>query len=398
MFPERLSKLPPYAFPRLRALLDPIEAGGPVVHMTIGEPKHRFPDFVPEIINQHANGFNNYPVNEGMPELLDAIGGMLDTVSNVKINAQDQLIALNGTREGLYNAMMALAPEVKNGQTPLVIMPNPFYQVYMVAALSVGAQMLAVPATAQTGHLPDLEAISDADYARTTVFYLCSPSNPQGAVASEAYWRALIGLAEKYDFKIFADECYADIYRDTRPVSAMKVAQDMGADPERVVIFHSLSKRSNVPGLRSGFAAGGPLSIARMRQLRAYSGAPVPMPLQHAAAALWADDTHVVENRKKYQEKYQIADRIFADYPDYEGPQAGFFLWLKVNEGEAAAKTVWAKTGIRVLPGAYLAQGVGAQNPGHGYIRVALVEENHATLQTSLEQLRDCLIQEGHVG
>ena len=398
MFPERLSKLPPYAFPRLRALLDPIEAGGPAVHMTIGEPKHRFPDFVPEVIHQHSSGFNNYPVNEGMPELLEAIGTMLGAHSGLTLNAQEQVVALNGTREGLYNAMMALAPETKNGQTPLVLMPNPFYQVYMVAALSVGAQMMAVPATAQTGHLPDLDAISAQDYARTTVFYLCSPSNPQGAVASEAYLRDLISRAEKYDFKIFADECYADIYRHTRPVSAMKVAQDMGAGPDRVVIFQSLSKRSNVPGLRSGFAAGGVQSIARMRQLRAYSGAPLPMPLQHAAATLWADDDHVVVNRTKYQEKYNIADRIFAQYPEYEGPQAGFFLWLRVRDGEEAAKTLWQRTGIRVLPGAYLAQGEGAQNPGQGFIRVALVEEDHTKLQTSLEQLRDCMVQEGHVG
>lgn len=397
MFPERFSKLPPYAFPRLRALLDPIEAGGPVVHMTIGEPKHAFPEFVPHVIAEHAQGFGNYPVNEGMPELLEAIAAMLKSLSGVSVDPDTQVIALNGTREGLYNAMMALAPETKSGERPLVLMPNPFYQVYMVAALSVGAQMMAVPATAATGHLPDLDAISTADYDRASVFYLCSPSNPQGAVATEAYWRDLIARAERHDFKIFADECYADIYRSTRPTSALKVAQDMGADPERVVIFQSLSKRSNVPGLRSGFAAGGPQSIARMRLLRAYSGAPLPMPLQHAARALWADDTHVAANRALYQDKYTRADQIFAEYPEYQGPEAGFFLWLKVRDGEEAAKTLWQRTGIRVLPGAYLAQGQGDQNPGHHYIRVALVEDA-AILMPALEKLRDCMIEEGQAG
>ena len=290
MFPERFSNLPAHVWPRLRALLDAHEGGGPVVHMTIGEPKHAFPEWVVDEITRNAAGFNSYPPNEGSPELRQAITSWIARRYGVELDADTQVMALNGTREGLYNAMMALSPEVKGGKRPVVLAPNPFYQVYMVAALSVGAEPIFLNATHETGHLPDFAALSEEVLNRVTVAYLCSPANPQGTVASRAYWAELIGLAERYDFRIFADECYAEIYRDTPPVGILEVAQEMGADPERIVAFHSLSKRSNLPGLRSGFVASGPKNIAQMKQLRNYAGSPLPMPLQHAAARLWADD------------------------------------------------------------------------------------------------------------
>jgi aspartate/methionine/tyrosine aminotransferase len=390
MFPERFSNLPAYAFPRLRALLDAHAPGGPVIHMTIGEPKHAFPDWIGRVIAENVADFGRYPPNEGAPELLDAIGNWIKRRYNVPVDAQRQVMVLNGTREGLYNACMALVPEQKNGAKPVILMPNPFYQVYMIGAISVAAEPVFVPATRDGGYLPDYTALPADVLNRTAAAYICSPANPQGAVASRAYWRDLIGLAEQYDFKIFADECYSEVYRDAAPVGALEVAAEMGANPERVVIFHSLSKRSNLPGLRSGFMAGGPESIARARQLRAYSGAPVPLPLQRVSETVWADEAHVVENRRLYGEKYLAADRIFAGVNSYKGPEAGFFLWLPVDDGEAAALKLWQQTGVRVLPGAYLSRDVNGDNPGKGYIRVAMVAPINE-MQAGLIALRDCI-------
>ena len=389
-YPERFSNLPPYAFPRLRALLDSHEPGGEVVHMTIGEPKHEFPAWVTETIAAHAAEFNSYPANDGTPALRGAISEWIGRRYGVTADADTQIMALNGTREGLYNAAMALCPEEKNGQRPVVLIPNPFYQVYMIAAISVGAEPLFLPATAASGHLPDFGALPEEVLNRTAIAYICSPANPQGAVASRAYWADLIALAEKYDFRIFADECYSEIYRDAPPPGALTVAAEMGADPERVTLFNSLSKRSNLPGLRSGFVAGGPESMQRIKTLRAYSGAPLPGPLQAAAARVWADEAHVEENRALYQQKYRIADEVFAGVQGYQGPEAGFFLWLPVEDGEATALKAWQQTGVRVLPGAYLARDVGGQNPGKGFIRVALVAPKDE-LQRGLIRLRDCI-------
>jgi len=308
----------------------------------------------------------------------------------VMLDPDSRIMALNGTREGLYNAMMALCPEVKREKRPVVLLPNPFYQVYMVAALSVAAEPVFLNATQETGYLPDFGAVPAEVLDRVAVVYLCSPSNPQGAVADRAYWADLIGLAERHDFRIFADECYAEIYRETPPVGVLQVAQELAADPERIVAFHSLSKRSNLPGLRSGFCVAGPQSIKAMKQLRNYAGSPLPMPLQHAAARLWADEAHVVENRRLYHEKYALADEILGNLPGYHSPEAGFFLWLPVADGEAAALRLWQQTGVRVLPGAYLGQEAAGGNPGRGYIRVAMVAPRDE-MARGLTRLRDCL-------
>ncbi|MEM9425445.1 MAG: aminotransferase class I/II-fold pyridoxal phosphate-dependent enzyme [Pseudomonadota bacterium] len=388
VFPDRFSDLPAYAWPRLRALLDPVEPGGEPVNLTIGEPRHAFPDFVAEIIAAHVAEFGKYPANDGTPGLLSAISEWLQRRFDVPI-PPDQIMALNGTREGLYNAAMALCPEEKSGR-PVFLIPNPFYQVYAIAAISVGAEALFLNATAATGFLPDLTTLDAETLNRTTALYLCSPANPQGAVASRDYWREALALAEQYDFKIFSDECYSEVYRDEKPVSGLQMAAECGADPERVVIFHSLSKRSNLPGLRSGFAAGGPESIRRMRQLRAYAGAPMPLPLQHAAARVWADEAHVEVSRRRYVAKYDIANDVFRGIDGCGAPQAGFFLWLPVADGEAATKQLWQQTGVRVLPGAYLSRQVAGTNPGQGYIRVAMVADEDE-LQRGLTALRDCI-------
>ncbi|MEL6682982.1 MAG: aminotransferase class I/II-fold pyridoxal phosphate-dependent enzyme [Pseudomonadota bacterium] len=388
VFPERFSDLPAATWPRLRALLDVATKASETINMTIGEPRHAFPAFVGDMIAANLQGFGKYPDNNGLPELLAAISGFAKRRYGVDL-PPEQILTLNGTREGLYNAAMALCPEDKNGK-PVILSPNPFYPVYAVAALSVGAEPVYVPAVEDTGHLPDFESLSADILNRTAIAYICSPANPQGAVADEAYWQKLITLAEKYDFKIFADECYSEIYRDVPPPGALQIASQTGADPERVVIFHSLSKRSNLPGLRSGFCAGGPHSMARLRQLRAFAGTPLPEPLQAVATAVWNDETHVVENRALYHRKYDIADEILGHIPGYQSPQAGFFLWLPSVNGEEAAVKLWRETGVRVLPGAYLSREVNGENPGANYIRVAMVAPTQE-MQRGLTLIRDCL-------
>ena len=390
MYPERFSNLPAHVWPRLRALLDGHEGGGTPIHMTIGEPKHAFPAWVTDEITKHAEGFNKYPPNDGSPELRAAIAAWIARRYGVEMDPETEVMALNGTREGLYNAVIALCPATKNGEKSAILMPNPFYQVYMIGAISGEAEPIMVPATAETGHLPDFASLPEDVLRRTTAAYLCSPANPQGVVASRDYWAELIALAEKFDFLIFADECYSEIYRDTPPTGALEVVKELGNDRNRVVIFHSLSKRSNLPGLRSGFAASGPETMREIKQLRNYAGAPLPLPLQQAAAAVWADEAHVEENRALYQEKYAIADRIFGNVPGYASPEAGFFLWLPVDDDEAAALKLWRETGVRVLPGSYLAQNVAGTNPGQNYIRVALVAPKDETTR-GLEAIRDCL-------
>lgn len=388
--PARFETLPEYAFPRLRRLLAGHAPGGPEISMSIGEPRHPPPAILAETVAAHAAEFGRYPPNEGAPELRAAIAAWLARRYGVAVDPETRLIALNGTREGLFAAGLALSPETKRGARPAFLMPNPFYQAYGAAALAVGAEPVEVPATAATGFLPDYAALPPALLDRVTLAYVCSPSNPQGAVASEACWRELIALAERHDFMLLADECYSEIWRAAPPPGVLAAAAAAGADPERVMAFHSLSKRSSAPGLRSGFAAGGPRAIAAMRHLRAYGGAPLPLPLQHAAAALWADEAHVAASRALYVAKFEAADAILGGMPGYAPPQAGFFLWLPVEDGEAAALALWRAAGVRVLPGAYLGREGPEGNPGRGYIRVALVADVDEVAR-GLAAIRDTL-------
>ena len=385
MIPTRFDALPTATWPRLRALLDGHAPGGGLINMTIGEPKHPFPGWVGPTLIEAIAEFNSYPDNNGTPELRKSIGGFLNRRYGVNMDIDSQLMALNGTREGLFNAVVALCQTDSN-----ILIPNPFYQVYTVAAMAVGAQSVYLPTSMKSGFLPNLDVLTSAELNKTSAFFLCSPSNPQGAVASVGYWKRLIALAETYDFKIFADECYSEIYRRSPPPGALEIAVQMGADPERVVAFHSLSKRSNLPGLRSGFVASGAKNIARIKQLRAYAGCPVAGPIQHVSAQVWADEDHVVANRQLYCGKFEAADHIFAEIQSYNSPEAGFFLWLPVEDDEVAALKLWTETGVRVLPGSYLGQVANEQNPGSGYVRVALVAPKEE-MQRGLTIMRDCL-------
>ncbi len=225
---------------------------------------------------------------------------------------------------------------------------------------------------------------------RTTVAYICSPSNPQGAVASADYLADLLALAEKHDFTVFADECYAEIWRKAPPPGILEIANRTSADPERAFAFHSLSKRSNLPGLRSGFVAGGPQGIARIRKLRAFAGAPLPLPIQRVSEVCWSDEAHVEASRALYQRKFAAAEKIFSGLQGFAVPEGGFFLWLPVDDGEQAAVRLWRETGVQVLPGAYLSRDVDNDNPGKSWIRVALVAPQQQT-ERGLEMIRDCL-------
>ncbi|MEM9097019.1 MAG: aminotransferase class I/II-fold pyridoxal phosphate-dependent enzyme [Pseudomonadota bacterium] len=396
-FPTKFADLPEYAFPRLRRLLEGIAPGGPEIAMSIGEPQHQVPDFIAPIMAEHMATLSKYPPNEGLADLRAAISDWLARrygAVEAYRDPETQILPLNGTREGLYASCIALSPETKAGARPAVLLPNPFYQCYAVAAITAGAEPVYLPAKAETGHLPDFANLPPALLDRTTVAYICSPANPQGAVADKAYWKNLLELAERHDFRIFADECYSEIYRDTPPPGALEVASEIGADPERLVAFHSLSKRSNLAGLRSGFAVTGPENRKRMLQLRSYAGAPMPIPAQHAAAACWRDENHVAANRALYAEKFEIADAVLSNIPGYMSPEAGFFLWLRVGEDETVVQELWRRTGVKGLPGRYLSRDtapeLGGGNPGAGYIRLALVAPAE-DVRRGLEQVRDVL-------
>ena len=294
-------------------------------------------------------------------------------------DADKQLIPLAGTREGLYQIAQLVISETKPGaKPPVVLLPNPFYQVYAGAALMAGAEPVFVPATAETGFLPDFAALDEETLNRTALAYLCTPGNPQGAVASLEQLKAAIQLARRHDFVLAVDECYSEIYdRDElRPAGALEACQALGGSYANVVVFHSLSKRSSAPGLRSGFVAGDPEIIAPFSRLRAYAGATLPGPILAASAALWRDEEHVEANRFAYRAKFDVAEEILGNRPGFTRPAGGFFLWLNVGDGEVAAKTLWEQSGIRVLPGAYLARpGADGVNPGQPYIRIALVHD-----------------------
>jgi len=349
--------------------------------MSLGEPQHALPSLLAETLAKHTHLYNKYPPVDGTPGWRDAVGAWITRRYDLPSDAIDpdtQILPLNGSREGLFSAAIALAEGEKNGKRAAVLLPNPFYQVYAVAALAVGAEPIYVPATAENGWLPDFTALPEDILERTTFAYYCSPTNPQGAVADEAMLGRLASLAEKYGFIIAFDEPYSEIYRDTPPPGGLAAARVAGVDPDRVLAFNTLSKRSNAAGLRSAFVAGGKNSINAIKRLRAYSCAPNPIPALHAAEALWRDETHVEENLTLYREKFALADEILGGLPGYIAPEAGFFIWLDVGDGEAGTIKLWQDSGVKCLPGSYLGRGdprfEGGANPGAQFMRAALVE------------------------
>lgn len=369
--------LPAYPFPRLRALLKDMEAAPDQTYdLTLGAPKQPPPAFVKDILSDAFLDFGKYPPIGGAPALKEAITAWLMTRYGARVNTS-AVLPLVGTREGLY---MLAHIMVRPGRDK-VLLPNPFYPAYNAAALTMGAQPVYMTCDESTGYLPDLDALKPDVLERTALMFLCTPSNPQGAAASLTYLKQALSLAQSYGFLLAVDECYAEIWTTAAPTGALEAAQAAGnPDYENLVVLHSLSKRSNMPGLRSGFIAGDQAVISAFEKLRSYGGPTMPLPLQAASAACWGDQGHVEENRALYDQKFEIAEKSLG----ITRPQGGFFLWLPVTNAEKTTKMLWKEHGVRVLPGPYLAsEDEKGQNPGNNHIRVALVdgvEETRAAL------------------
>ncbi len=386
MISDRLDQLTDYPFPRLDALLagmalpEGVSAANP---MWIGEPKHAVPDLVKAPLATHFADYNRYPPIEGTPGLREAIAAWLQRrygLADGFVGAHDgAIMPVAGSREGLFLIAHAAVPETKAGGRPVAIVPNPFYQPYKGGAVTAGAEMFFPPCTRETDFLPDLDAIPAAVLDRTAIFYLCSPANPQGTVASRDYLRRAVALARKHDFLLVSDECYAEIYDRTPPPGALEICAETGS-LSNVVVSHSLSKRSSAAGLRSGFMAGDPAFLKAFVRLRKYAAASSSFATYAAAEALWRDEAHVTVNRDLYRAKIDVAERILGNRFGFYRPPGGFFLWLEVGDGEAAAKRLWSEAGVKVLPGAYLAAlQPGEPNEATSYIRVALVNDLETT-------------------
>ncbi len=371
-------------FVRLTDLLVGIEPGKPVINLSVGEPQHTIPPFVGPVIAEHLADFGRYPPNKGIAPFRQAVAQWLGRRYALPRtpDPESEILVLNGTREGLFLAAIAASRWVTPRANPAVLIPNPFYAAYAAGALAAGCQPVYLPATRATGFLPDLTALDEALLARTVAFYLASPSNPQGAVADRAYLEKVAGLARAHGFLVLADECYCEIYSEYAPPGMLEAA---GPDFPNVVAFHSLSKRSNLPGLRVGFAAGDARFLGPYLELRNVAAPQVPVPAQHVAVAAYGDEKHVQENRKLYRAKFDLADEIVGKRYGYERPAGGFFLWLDVSAqggSEAATRRLWAEAGVRVVPGRYLArEQADGSNPGEAYIRVAMVQNEGATAE-----------------
>ncbi|WP_222183747.1 aminotransferase class I/II-fold pyridoxal phosphate-dependent enzyme [Geminicoccus harenae] len=374
MHGSRLDRLGEFPFRRLAGLLaDRVPpAGRPVLDLGIGEPQHPVPPILAETVARHAASWNRYPPPTGTPSFRQAVAGWACRRGGLPEGALDpgrHVLPVAGTKEALYLAAQ-LAVDRAGRSRPAVLMPTPFYAVYYGAAAMAGAEPVLLPATVATGFLPDLDAIPAETLARTAAFYLCTPANPQGAVADRAYLARALALARQHGFALFLDECYSELWDRTPPPSGLDVALNDTGSLERLLVFQSLSKRSNAAGLRSGFVAGDPALIRAFAKLRAYAAPVQPLPLMAAAEALWNDEAHVEANRALYRQKFDLAEQRLAGRFGFFRPPAGFFLWLDVGDGVAAASRLWTEAGLKVLPGAYLD---GPEPISGAYLRLALV-------------------------
>jgi len=395
MNPE-LDKLHPYPFEKLTSLKQGSVANPNVNHiaLSIGEPKHASPQFVLDTLTQQVAGVSAYPLTKGLPELRQAIADWLITRFHLpqdSLSADDQVIPVNGTREALF----AFAQAVINKETsPLIIMPNPFYQIYEGACYLAGAEPYFLNTTAENNYLPDFNAVPKNVWQRCQLLYLCSPGNPTGAVIDKDTLQQLIKFSQKYDFIIASDECYSEIYFDetTPPTGILEAAAEMGnTQYERCVVFHSLSKRSNLPGLRSGFVAGDKQILAQFLKYRTYHGCAMPVHHQLASIAAWQDEDHVKENRALYQKKFADVIDILSPVCEVTKPDASFYLWFKTPASdEDFAKHLFEKQNITVLPGRYLSREADGVNPGSGHVRMALVAPYDECIEAA-RRIRDFL-------
>jgi len=375
----RLDLLRPYPFERLRSLLAGAKppASLPHIPLSIGEPRHAPPPFVGEALTRALGTLGSYPLALGVPELRETIARWLErrfTLPANAVNPESMVLPVNGTREGLFAFVQAAVDAGR--PAPAVLMPNPFYQIYEGAALLAGAEPVYLNCDAQNGYLPDLDAVPAGTWERCQVLFLCTPGNPTGAVMPADYQRRVLELSERHGFVVASDECYAEIYPDESqpPPGLLQVAHAAGnAAFERCVVFHSLSKRSSVPGLRSGFVAGDAKILAGFRLYRTYHGCAVPVHTQLASIPAWNDEAHVIENRRLYREKFARVMPMLREVLEVDAPDGAFYLWLAVGDDEAFTRGLFERQHVTVLPGSYLARDTAGGNPGRGRVRVSLV-------------------------
>ena len=370
-------------FVRTAELLADITPAKPPINLSVGEPKHAVPPFVGPVLAAHVNEFGRYPAGKGTDHFRQAAAAWLGRRYGLArpVDPDSEILVLNGTREGLFLAAIAAKRFVgPRAGRPAILLPNPFYAAYAAGAAAAECETVYLPATRETSFLPDLDALDDALLARTVAFYLASPANPQGAVADLAYLTRLATLARRFGFLVFSDECYSEIYTKVAPHGILSAT---AGDFTNVLVFQSLSKRSNLPGLRVGFVAGDKRFIQKFLDLRNVAAPQVPVPAQEVAAAAYADEAHVDDNRRLYAIKFDLADQIIGGRYGYVRPPGGFFLWLDVARhggSEAATVKLWREGGVRVLPGRYLArEQADGSNPGADYIRVAMVHDQETT-------------------
>jgi N-succinyldiaminopimelate aminotransferase len=400
MLNPRLEQLGDYAFPRLARLLAPLDPppGLAPIDLSIGSPMHPTAKLLTDTLAEHGHLWNRYPPVLGTAAFRAAAAGWLGRrygLPEGSLDPERHLLAVAGTKEALYLVAQTIMPDSLAddgaGERPAVLMPNPFYIVYQGGAVMAGAEAVMLPVTADTGYLPELDRLGPALLARTVAFYLCSPTNPQGAAASVDYLTRALELARRHDFLLIVDECYAELYTREPPAGALQAALRLGGGFDRLMVFHSLSKRSSAAGLRSGFVAGDPALIAGFARLRNYAAAVQPLPVLAAATALWQDEAHVEANRTLYRQKFDLAEQRLGGRFGYYRPDGGFFLWLTVGDGEAAARRLWTEAALKVLPGAYLARpDEQGRNPGDAAIRVALVHDL-ATTEVALRRIAETL-------
>ncbi len=385
---DRLTDLQPYPFERQQDLLGQVtpETDQPLIRLSIGEPKHAAPDFIYEALQEHQAGIEIYPTTGGTMEVKQAIAHWLERrFALTAVDPARQVLPVNGTREALFSFAQAVFDRSDAAQRPYVMMPNPFYQIYEGAALLAGATPYLLPCTAENGYNPDFRSLTDEDWQRTQLLFLCSPGNPTGAVVPLETLQYVLAKAREHNVIIASDECYSEIYftENDRPPGLLEACVHNGdADFSQAVVFHSLSKRSNLPGLRSGFAAGNADLIRSFLRYRTYSGGAMPLHVQKASALAWQEENHVELNRAAYREKFRkVIDRL-SPVMDVEWPDAGFYLWARTPiPDEEFARELFHRENVTVLPGTYVGRSVNGQNPGAGHVRMALV----ATLSECLE-------------
>ncbi|MBF0138354.1 MAG: succinyldiaminopimelate transaminase [Magnetococcales bacterium] len=393
MNPE-LDKLHPYPFQKLATLLHG-SVPPPGLHpidLSIGEPQHPVAPFLRNHLAASLDGITRYPTTRGQADLRQAIARWLQVRFNLDhVDPERHVLPVNGTREALFSIAHAVVDHTRQPATPLVAMPNPFYQIYEGATLMAGAEPVYVETRAANGFIPDFAALPLEVLQRVQLVYLCTPANPTGTVLDEDHLLHLLELADRHDFILASDECYSEIWYDAPPPSLLQAARRLGRrDFQRCVVFHSLSKRSNMPGARTGFVAGDPDILSRYLKLRTYTGCATPPFIQDVATRAWSDETHVSENRLLYRQKLADALAILRPVLPVTPPQAGFYLWLRVpGGGEAFARALYAEQGVTVLPGAYLGRDTGHGNPGQDYIRVAMVAPL-ADHRTAMQRLARC--------